>query len=81
MATFADKFSVGDRVCLTVEADRFPEGTVPAGKTGTVESIDDQHGQMGVRMDDNIGFDPSYDNVLYFYNDGVADQTGDLEKI
>ena len=60
-----DMPTVGQRVTLVHEADRFPHALVPAGATGTVNHVD--AGMIGVRLDEHVEGLEEWENDLMFY--------------
>lgn len=64
-------FSIGDRVCLTEGADRYPDFFVPAGATGTVVSYNAAYCDsivLEVKLDDPVPGSEEWDGVVHFYN-------------
>jgi hypothetical protein len=61
-----DRYAVGDRVRAKHELDRWPNFIVPAGSAGTIQKIDEEAGQVWVKMDAPIKGCEEWDNcVLY----------------
>jgi hypothetical protein len=61
------QLSMGNRVRLVDDQERYPHFIVPAGAYGTV--VDTTDGVVSVRMDDRIEGAESWENELYFDED------------
>lgn len=57
---------MGKRVRLKHRVDRFPEFSVPAGVTGTINEVTD--GLVSVKLDTPIPGAEDFDNCLHFYD-------------
>jgi hypothetical protein len=57
---------VGKRVRLKNRVDRFPEFSVPAGMTGTINEVTDT--LVSVKMDTPVPGAEDFDNCLHFYD-------------
>ncbi len=61
-----DRPEVGKRVRLKNRVDRFPEFSVPAGVTGTINEVTE--GLVSVKLDTPIPGAEDFDNCLHFYD-------------
>lgn len=57
---------VGQRVRLKHRVDRFPEFSVPAGSTGTINEVTE--GLVSVKLDHPVRGAEDFDNCLHFYD-------------
>ncbi len=60
-----DMPSVGQRVALLGDIDRFPQAVIPKGATGTVEYVTED--QIAVKLDETVPSFGEWDNCLMFY--------------
>ncbi len=61
-----DKPEVGRRVRLKNRVDRYPEFSVPAGVTGTINEVTE--GLVSVKLDTPIEGAEDFGNCLHFYD-------------
>ncbi len=61
-----DRPEVGKRVRLKNRVDRFPEFSVPAGATGTINEVTE--GLVSVKLYVSVSGAEDFDNCLHFYD-------------
>lgn len=77
------EFQIGDRVRLTRDVDRFPDGIAKTGETGTVVEIpyNGRFHLLAVQLDTKHEWLNEWNNELHWYDHLLGDPKDDLTLI
>lgn len=72
-------YTIGTRVRLRHDVDRYPHFIALKGMLGTVAIV--QSGLIGVRLDEHLDGAEDWDNEVHWFDDGLWSITLDLEVV